>query len=87
MTLKPSAEERQMEKRVCSKMILTKPEEPIDGMAIHEAQVNVIITTMWEEGWAVTSVDNTKVLMGHLFTQVDFIEKERTTETRPLEVS
>jgi hypothetical protein len=76
-----------MEKRVCSKMILTMPEKPIDGMALHEAQVNLIITTMWGKGWAVTSVDNTKVLMGHFFTQVDFIEKEKTATTKPLEVS
>jgi hypothetical protein len=75
------------EKRVCTKMILTKPEEPIDGMALHEAQVMNIIEAQWTEGWAVTDVSMTKVLMGHFFTHVDFIERDRAIKTKPLEVS
>jgi hypothetical protein len=76
-----------MEKRVCTKMILTKPEEPIDGMALHEAQVMNIIEAQWSEGWAVTDVGATKVIMGHFFTQVDFVEKDKAIITAPLEVS
>jgi hypothetical protein len=76
-----------MEKRVCTKMILTKPEEPVDGMVLHEAQVMTIIEAKWTEGWAVTDVSTTKVIMGYFFTQVDFSEKEKPTESEPLEVS
>lgn len=76
-----------MEKRVCTRMILTALEEPLDGMVLHEEQVNGKIIELWEEGWAVTDVGYTKILMGHAFTQVDFIEKTKPATTRPLEVS